>query len=151
MSKQKTTLPDTTVSNKAEWTEKILDPHLKTETERRAAFTTSSGLPLERLYASEDWLPDSASPAEKLGYPGAFPFTRGITPTMYRSQFWVMGMYSGYGSAEEANERYRTLLDRGQTGFSIALDLPTQCGSDVDQPLSAAEVRVQCVHIESPA
>src|SRR5437016_3732024 len=139
------------ISNKAEWTEEILTPHLATETERRAAFTTSSGLPLERLYASEDWPPDSASPAEKLGYPGAFPFTRGITPTMYRSQFWVMGMYSGYGSAEEANERYRTLLDRGQTGFSIALDLPTQCGYDADHSLAAGEVGVTGVHIGSLA
>ena len=142
---------DTRINGKSDWTEKILTPHLKTETERRAAFTTSSGLPLERLYASEDWPPDSASPAEKLGYPGAFPFTRGITPTMYRSQFWVMGMYSGYGSAEEANERYRTLLDRGQTGFSIALDLPTQCGYDADHSLAAGEVGVTGVHIGSLA
>ena len=148
---KKQTISDKSISNKAEWTEEILTPHLATETERRAAFTTSSGLPLERLYASEDWPPDSASPAEKLGYPGAFPFTRGITPTMYRSQFWVMGMYSGYGSAEEANERYRTLLDRGQTGFSIALDLPTQCGYDADHSLAAGEVGVTGVHIGSLA
>jgi len=148
---KKQTISDKSISNKAEWTEEILTPHLATETERRAAFTTSSGLPLERLYASEDWPPDSASPAEKLGYPGAFPFTRGITPTMYRSQFWVMGMYSGYGSAEEANERYRTLLDRGQTGFSIALDLPTQCGYDADHSLAVGEVGVTGVHIGSLA
>ena len=146
---KKQTISDKSISNKAEWTEEILTPHLATETERRAAFTTSSGLPLERLYASEDWPPDSASPAEKLGYPGAFPFTRGITPTMYRSQFWVMGMYSGFGSAEEANERYRALLDRGQTGFSVALDLPTQCGYDADHPLAAGEVGVTGVHIGS--
>ena len=148
---KKQTISDKSISNKAEWTEEILTPHLATETERRAAFTTSSGLPLERLYASEDWPPDSASPAEKLGYPGAFPFTRGITPTMYRSQFWVMGMYSGYGSAEEANERYRTLLDRGQTGFSIALDLPTQCGYDADHSLAVGEVGLTGVHIGSLA
>src|SRR5881296_1893639 len=159
MSKEKT-ISDASVSSKAEWTEKILAPHLETETERRAEFTTSSGLPLERVYASEDWLSDGASeasgasgasPGEKIGYPGAYPFTRGITPTMYRSQFWVMGMYSGYGSAEEANERYRALLDRGQTGFSVALDLPTQCGYDADHPLAAGEVGVTGVHIGSLA
>src|SRR5437870_7807265 len=148
---KKQTISDKSINGKSDWTEKILTPHLKTETERRAAFTTSSGLPLERLYASEDWPPDSASPAEKIGYPGSYPFTRGITPSMYRSQFWVMGMYSGYGSAEEANERYRALLDRGQTGFSVALDLPTQCGYDADHPLAAGEVGVTCVHIGSLA
>ena len=151
MSKEKTTLSDPSVRTKADWTEKILAPHLETETERRAEFTTSSGLPLERVYASEDCLSNGASPGEKLGYPGAYPFTRGITPTMYRSQFWVMGMYSGYGSAEEANERYRALLDRGQTGFSVALDLPTQCGYDADHPLAAGEVGVTGVHIGSLA
>src|SRR2546425_3268389 len=150
MRKEKT-ISDADVSSKAEWTEKILAPHLETETERRAEFTTSSGLPLERVYASEDCLSNGASPGEKLGYPGAYPFTRGITPTMYRSQFWVMGMYSGYGSAEEANERYRALLDRGQTGFSVALDLPTQCGYDADHPLAAGEVGVTGVHIGSLA
>src|SRR5947209_18367774 len=148
---KKQTISDKSISNKAEWTEEILTPHLATETERRAAFTTSSGLPLERVYASEDCLSNGASPGEKLGYPGAYPFTRGITPTMYRSQFWVMGMYSGYGSAEEANERYRALLDRGQTGFSVALDLPTQCGYDADHPLAAGEVGVTGVHIGSLA
>src|SRR5581483_6312296 len=118
MSKEKTTPPDAAVSNKAEWNEKVATPHLNKEKERRSSFSTISGLPLERVYTSEDW-PDGTQPAAKLGYPGTYPFTRGITPSMYRNQFWVMGMYSGYGSAEEANERYRTLLDRGQTGFSI--------------------------------
>ena len=136
--------------NKADWTEKVLTPHLKTEKERRASFTTSSGLPLERVYTSQDWPVDGVG-SEKLGLPGAYPFTRGITPTMYRNQFWIFGMYSGYGSAEEANERYRTLLDRGQTGFSIALDLPTQCGYDADHPLAAGEVGVTGVHIGSLA
>ncbi|MBI2149991.1 MAG: methylmalonyl-CoA mutase [Acidobacteria bacterium] len=136
---------------KTEWTEKILTPHLDAEAESRAAFTTSSGLPLERVYTSGDWSSNGASPEEKLGYPGVYPFTRGVTPTMYRGQFWVMGMYSGYGSAEEANQRYRTLLGRGQTGFSVALDLPTQCGYDADHPLAAGEVGVTGVHIGSLA
>lgn len=139
------------VRNKGEWTEKVLTPYLKSEKERRSGFTTSSGLPLERIYTSQDWPVDNGNSTDKLGYPGSYPFTRGITPSMYRSQFWVMGMYSGYGSAEEANERYRTLLDRGQTGFSIALDLPTQCGYDADHPLAAGEVGVTGVHIGSLA
>src|SRR5262245_26642266 len=150
MSKEKTTLPDTDVRDKAEWTEKILSPQLETQKERRTAFTTSSGIPLERVYTEQD-LPSEGAPDQKLGYPGAYPFTRGVTPTMYRGDFWVMGMYSGYGSAEEANERYRTLLERGQTGFSIALDLPTQCGYDADHPLAAGEVGVTGVHIGSLA
>ncbi len=151
MSTERAIRPSKDVSNKKEWAEKILNPHLATETERRPAFTTSSGLPLEPVYASEDWPTNRPNPPEKVGYPGAFPFTRGITPTMYRGQLWVMGMYSGYGSAEEANERYRTLLDRGQTGFSIALDLPTQCGYDADHSLAAGEVGVTGVHIGSLA
>ena len=137
--------------SKAEWIERILNPHLEAEAERRAAFATSSGLPLERVYTSEDWPSRGVCPEESLGYPGAYPFTRGVTPTGYRGQFWVMGMYSGYGSAEEANQRYRALLGRGQTGFSIALDLPTQCGYDADHPLASGEVGVTGVHIGSLA
>ena len=151
MSKEKTTLSETEIKNKAEWTEKISGPHLETKPQRRALFTTSSGLPLEPLYTSEDWPSDGASAEEKLGYPGAYPFTRGVTPAMYRSEFWVMGMYSGYGSAENANQRYRALIERGQTGFSIALDLPTQCGYDADHALAAGEVGVTGVHIGSLA
>lgn len=148
--------PAADVTSKAEWSAKILSPHLETEQERRADFTTSSGVPLERVYTHEDWPAKQvgathAPPLTSLGYPGAYPFTRGVSPTMYRGQFWVMGMYSGYGSAEEANERYRTLLERGQTGFSIALDLPTQCGYDADHPVAAGEVGVTGVHIGSLA
>lgn len=151
MSNENTITADIDVSNKAEWEAKILAPHLETEAERRAVFTTSSGLALERVYTHDDGLGDGEGSATKLGYPGAYPFTRGVSPTMYRGQFWVMGMYSGYGSAEEANERYRALLDRGQTGFSIALDLPTQCGYDADHAFAAGEVGVTGVHIGSLA
>ena len=139
------------VTNKAEWESKIVDPHLKGEAERREHFRTISGKSLERVYTPEDWSGNGAEPVEKLGYPGAYPYTRGVSPTMYRGNFWVMGMYSGYGSAEEANERYRALLERGQTGFSIALDLPTQIGYDADNPLCAGEVGVTGVHIGSLA
>src|SRR5438046_8824079 len=91
MSKEKT-ISDADVSSKAEWTEKILAPHLETETERRAEFTTSSGLPLERVYASEDCLSTGASPGDKLGYQRAYPFTRRISPTMYLRPSWVHGI-----------------------------------------------------------
>src|SRR5437667_10882888 len=97
MSKEKT-ISDADVSSKAEWTEKILAPHLETETERCAEFTTSSGLPLERVYASEDCLSNGASPGEKLGYPGAYRFTRGFIQTMNRSQFQVVVLSPGFGS-----------------------------------------------------
>jgi methylmalonyl-CoA mutase N-terminal domain/subunit len=138
-------------TNKADWEAKFVASHLKAEAERRETFTTISGQPLERVYTAEDLGQNGRDRKDKLGYPGTYPFTRGVNPTMYRSNFWVMGMYSGFGSAEEANERYRTLLDRGQTGFSIALDLPTQCGFDADNPLSGGEVGVTGVHIGSLA
>ena len=144
-------MSDLDSTSKAEWAAKILNPHRQAEPERRASFATISGLPLEPLYTAEDWSANGTGPAAKLGYPGAYPFTRGITPTMYRSHLWVMGMYSGYGSAEEANQRYRALLERGQTGFSIALDLPTQCGYDADHAIAAGEVGMTGVHIGSLA
>jgi len=140
-------MSDIEIANKTDWEAKILIPGLEAEPERQANFATISGLPLERVYTHEDQ-PDGEA---GLGYPGAYPFTRGVSPTMYRSNFWVMGMYSGYGSAEEANQRYRALLERGQTGFSIALDLPTQCGYDADHPLAAGEVGKVGVHIGSLA
>ena len=140
------------IATKADWDARIAGPYLEKEKERKAEFTTSSGLPLQRVYTGEDWPPAGDKNAlASVGYPGSYPFTRGVTPAMYRTQFWVMGMYAGYGSAEEANERYRVLLERGQTGFSIALDLPTQCGYDADHPVSAGEVGVTGVHIGSLA
>jgi len=95
VSKDKTTDAPVDLADKAEWTVKIVAPHLAAEQERRAGFATSSGVPLERLYSHEDWPAGGASPGARVGYPGAYPFTRGVTPTMYRGQFWVMGMYSG--------------------------------------------------------
>lgn len=153
MSNGKTTVSDAELSRKSDWEAKTLASHLEKEPERRERFTTSSGLPLERVYVPENGAAggDKVGEKDSLGYPGSYPFTRGVTPTMYRGNFWVMGMYSGYGSAEEANERYRALLERGQTGFSIALDLPTQCGYDADNPIAAGEVGVTGVHIGSLA
>ncbi len=138
-----------TVTNRAEWEREILEPGLQAEPEQQQEFTTISGLPLERLYTEEAL--NDFDPQTEVGYPGAYPFTRGVSPVMYRHKPWVMGMYSGFGSAEEANQRYRALLERGQTGFSIALDLPTQCGYDADDPMAAGEVGKVGVHIGSLA
>ncbi|OAT79327.1 acyl-CoA mutase large subunit family protein [Desulfotomaculum copahuensis] len=120
-----------------EWEREVLAKWLRDHPETKETFTTKSGLPLERVYAPEGTEGDYL---EKLNFPGQFPFTRGVTPTMYRSQTWVMGQYSGYGSAEEANQRFRYLIEQGQTGFSIALDLPTQIGLNSDHPLARGEV-----------
>jgi methylmalonyl-CoA mutase N-terminal domain/subunit len=136
-------------TDRARWEREVLGPALAADPERAPEFATSSGIPLQRVYGPEDLQAVGFDYAADLGYPGAFPFTRGITPTMYRSRLWVMGLYSGYGSAEEANQRYRRLLAQGQTGFSIALDLPTQCGYDADHPMARGEVGRVGVHIGS--
>ncbi len=115
--------------------------------ERRERFATISGIPLERLYTPEHlrgW--DSES---ELGYPGEFPFTRGIYPTMYRGRFWTMRQYAGFGTAAESNKRYRYLLSKGQMGLSVAFDLPTQIGMDSDHPLALGEVGKVGVAIDS--
>jgi methylmalonyl-CoA mutase N-terminal domain/subunit len=116
-------------------------------TERKAKFTTLSGIPIDRLYTEEDlagWNPDEA-----LGYPGDFPYTRGIYPTMYRGRFWTMRQYAGFGSAAESNQRYCYLLSKGQAGLSVAFDLPTQIGMDSDHPLALGEVGRVGVAIDS--
>jgi methylmalonyl-CoA mutase N-terminal domain/subunit len=118
-------------------------------TERRKSFTTSSGIEVERLYDS-DHLQDFDY-LEKLGFPGEYPFTRGVQPTMYRGRFWTMRQYAGFGTAEESNRRYQYLLKQGQTGLSVAFDLPTQMGRDADHPLAAGEVGRVGVAISSLA
>ena len=115
--------------------------------ERKPHFTTLSGLPLERLYTPESL--NGEKPDEALGYPGEFPYTRGIYPTMYRGRFWTMRQYAGFGSAAESNQRYRYLLSKGQKGLSVAFDLPTQIGMDSDHPLALGEVGKVGVAIDS--
>ncbi|MGB8322594.1 MAG: methylmalonyl-CoA mutase family protein [Candidatus Acidiferrum sp.] len=115
--------------------------------ERKPHFTTLSGLPLERLYTAESL--NGEKPNEVLGYPGEFPYTRGIYPTMYRGRFWTMRQYAGFGSATESNQRYRYLLSKGQKGLSVAFDLPTQIGMDSDHPLALGEVGKVGVAIDS--
>jgi methylmalonyl-CoA mutase N-terminal domain/subunit len=115
--------------------------------ERKPRFTTLSGLPVERLYTPNS-LP-TWSPGQALGFPGEFPYTRGIYPTMYRGRFWTMRQYAGFGSAAESNQRYRYLLSKGQMGLSVAFDLPTQIGMDSDHPLALGEVGKVGVAIDS--
>ena len=115
--------------------------------ERRERFTTLSGLPLDRLYTEESlagW-----DPEEALGYPGELPNTRGINPSMNRGRLWTMRQYAGFGSAAESNKRYRYLLSKGQSGLSVAFDLPTQIGMDSDHALALGEVGKVGVAIDS--
>ena len=124
--------------NKQEWQETVLAPALKRFPERQETFETSSGIDVSPVYTAED-TPDFDYHAA-LGYPGEYPFTRGIQPTMYRGRLWTMRQYAGFGTAEESNRRYRYLLEQGQTGLSIAFHLPTQIGYDSDHPLARGEV-----------
>ena len=128
------------------WKEKILKPLLERYPERKESFQTSSGIELPRLP-----LPAETDPGylESLGFPGQYPYTRGIQPTMYRGRFWTMRQYAGYASAEESNRRYRYLLEQGQTGLSVAFDLPTQIGYDADDPIAIGEVGKVGVSISS--
>ncbi len=123
---------------KARWEEQTLGRHLDRAPERPDPFTTVSGKPIQRLYTPLD-VPDLRYQRD-LGFPGAYPFTRGVQPTMYRGRLWTMRQYSGFGSAEETNRRYRYLLEQGQMGLSVAFHLPTLMGYDSDHPMAAGEV-----------
>jgi len=123
------------------------DGKTKLPAERKERFTTLSGLPIDRLYTEDDhWASD---PESSISYPGEFPYTRGIYPTMYRGRFWTMRQYAGFGTAVESNQRYRYLLSKGQAGLSVAFDLPTQIGLDSDHPLALGEVGKVGVAIDS--
>jgi methylmalonyl-CoA mutase N-terminal domain/subunit len=112
--------------------------------EREALFTTISGEPIQPLYTSKD-LPDP----ERIGFPGEYPFTRGVYPSMYRGRLWTMRQFAGFGTAEETNERFRYLLDHGQTGLSTAFDMPSLMGHDSDHPRSEGEVGREGVAIDT--
>src|SRR5579863_5570621 len=120
------------------WEEHKLNPSLKRGKERREKFETSSGIEIKREYDPSD-LADFDY-VRDLGFPGEFPFTRGVQPTMYRGRHWTMRQYAGFGTAEESNKRYRYLFEQGQTGLSVAFDLPTQMGRDADHELARGEV-----------
>ncbi|WP_435873872.1 acyl-CoA mutase large subunit family protein [Polycladomyces subterraneus] len=114
--------------------------------ERKQSFVTSSGIEVDRLYVGSA---ENSSDWERIGFPGEYPYTRGIRPTMYRGRFWTMRQYAGFGSAEETNRRFRYLLEQGQTGLSVAFDLPTQIGYDSDHPMAKGEVGKVGVAIDS--
>ncbi|MYL33570.1 methylmalonyl-CoA mutase [Pontibacillus yanchengensis] len=134
-------------SQQEQW-EKEADKVTERFPERKNTFETSSHIEIDRLYT-----PDRVDEeyVGKLGFPGQYPYTRGIQPTMFRSRYWTMRQYAGFGSAKETNERFRYLLDQGQTGLSVAFDLPTQIGYDSDDPMSEGEVGKVGVAIDSLA
>lgn len=131
-------------NEKRRWYEQTLKPVLQKYPERKKEFLTSSemAVPIAAI-------PEESNYLELLGFPGEYPFTRGIQPTMYRGRLWTMRQYAGFASAEESNERYRYLLQQGQTGLSIAFDLPTQIGYDADDPIALGEVGKVGVSVSS--
>jgi methylmalonyl-CoA mutase N-terminal domain/subunit len=163
---------------RARWRAERLDPALARSPERRARFSTLSDVPIERLYGPWDWHAagdggpagaggptaidqhgdplrrgrwDAFDPARDIGFPGSPPFTRGIHPSGYRARPWTMRMFAGFGSAEDTNERFRGLLDAGQTGLSVAYDMPTLYGYDTDDPEAEGEFGTCGVAVSSLA
>jgi len=130
-----------------EWEDSTVSKAISKFPERKETFKTNSDIEINRLYTPldlQEWDYD-----EKLGFPGQYPFTRGVQPTMYRGRLWTMRQYAGFGTAVESNKRYKYLLEQGQTGLSVAFDLPTQIGYDSDHPLSEGEVGKVGVAIDS--
>jgi methylmalonyl-CoA mutase N-terminal domain/subunit len=128
--------------SKQDWLNSTYRDAKRRAPERDAAFQTGSGKPVEPLYTPDDVGQDGGGfdyPG-RLGFPGSYPYTRGIQPTMYRGRHWTMRQYAGFGTAEETNERFKFLLSHGQTGLSTAFDLPTQIGYDADDPMAEGEV-----------
>ena len=126
--------------DKQQWEKETLAPAVERYPERRPAFETDSGLPIDALYAPEDLSERGYDYAQDISFPGEFPYTRGVQPSAYRGRVWTMRQYSGYATAEDTNRRFRYLLEQGQTGLSVAFDLPTQIGYDSDHPLAKGEV-----------
>src|SRR5262245_6604785 len=136
-------------SEKQRWERETLEPALKKSAERAQSFTTISGRPIERLYTGEDV--SNLDYARDIANPGDFPYTRGIHPTGYRGKLWTMRQFAGFGTPEQTNERYKTLLKAGGTGLSVAFDLPTLMGRDPDHELSLGEIGKCGVNITSLA
>ena len=128
------------------WSSEVSEK-IKKHPERKAEFVNTSDIPIKRLYTPVDF--SSETYLDELGFPGEFPFTRGVQPTMYRGRYWTMRQYAGFATAEESNKRYRFLLDQGQTGLSVAFDLPTQIGYDSDHEMAIGEVGKVGVAIDS--
>ncbi|MCO5212770.1 MAG: methylmalonyl-CoA mutase family protein [Caldilinea sp.] len=141
------TAPDKIAALKKSWQESTLAPLVKRFGERKTQFTTSD----EHMVVDTVYTPDGDAGAylETLGFPGEYPFTRGVQPNMYRGRFWTMRQYAGFGNARESNERYKFLIAQGQTGLSVAFDLPTQIGYDADHEFAEGEVGKVGVSISS--
>jgi len=134
-------------TSRQEWIQGTLWPALRRSPERQERFTTSSEIELPTTFSPDDL--EGWDCRERLGYPGEYPFTRGIQPTMYRGRLWTMRQFAGFGTAEETNERFRYLLDHGQTGLSTAFDMPSLMGHDSDSPRSLGEVGREGVAVDS--
>ncbi|MCL4548274.1 MAG: methylmalonyl-CoA mutase family protein [Bacteroidetes bacterium] len=133
----------------SDWERNVYQKLISKFPERQESFTTQSFTKVEPLYTPVDSDPSEYN--EKLGYPGCYPFTRGVQPSMYRGRLWTMRQYAGFGTAKESNERYRYLLSQGQMGLSVAFDLPTQIGYDSDHPMALGEVGKVGVAIDTLA
>ena len=150
---QTSPIPNKLTTLKQTWRENTLAPVVRRFPERKEVFTTSSpSIVIQPLYSPSEEATTEKSAAEymqKLGFPGEFPFTRGVQPNMYRGRLWTMRQYAGFGSATESNRRYHYLIEQGQTGLSVAFDLPTQIGYDADHDLALGEVGKVGVSISS--
>ncbi len=135
-----------TEAMKNRWEEELVEPSLKKRKERKPKFATDSGITIDRIY-----LPTPDDYEARLGFPGEYPYTRGIYPTMYRSRFWTMRQYAGFGTAAESNKRYKYLIANGTMGLSVAFDLPTQMGYDSDHAMAEGEVGKVGVAIDTLA
>jgi methylmalonyl-CoA mutase N-terminal domain/subunit len=140
---------DSASKSKKEWLEGSYARSVQRFPERDYPFEASDGHPVDPLYSPEDM--GDWRYLDRLGFPGQYPYTRGVQPTMYRGRLWTMRQYAGFGDAEESNRRYRYLLEQGQTGISVAFDLPTQIGYDSDHPMALAEVGKVGVAVSSLA
>src|SRR3989441_3991307 len=120
------------------WEASTLRPHLERQPERKERFSTISDLPIDRLYGPDDLR--GFDPSRDLGLPGEYPFTRGIHSTMCRERLWTMRQFAGFGSPEDSNRRFHYLLEHGQTGLSVAFDMPTLMGYDSDHARAQGEV-----------
>ena len=133
--------------DRAQWEKDTLAPHLEKHPERDVEFSTVSSLPVDRLYGPEDL--EGTDFENDIGWPGEYPYTRGVQPTMYRGRLWTMRMFAGMGTAEDTNARFKYLLGQGQTGLSTAFDLPTLMGRDSDDALAEGEVGKEGVAVST--
>ncbi len=133
-------------NSKQEWLDKTRKPFIEKRAERKDKFTTLSDIEIEPVYSKDNLQKNIES---EIGFPGEFPYTRGVYPTMYRGRYWTMRQYAGFGDAKQSNERYKYLLSQGQTGLSVAFDLPTQIGYDSSDQICDGEVGKVGVAIDS--